>query len=514
MSLPAASPQPSKQPDKTEGEVVAEFLAECVCNPLLWLLGVFPWGSGDLKPSKNDPKPGPDTWQIGILQKIAAGHYSTEDALRIAVASGHGPGKSALIAWIILWFMTTKPHCNGIVTANTGAQLSGKTWREVGVWLNRMREPYRRDLVCTATKLYHASYERTWFIAAVEWSERNPEAFAGLHAKHVIVLFDEASAIHKDIWETTEGAMTTPHALWIVFGNPTKNTGQFFECFHKMRHRWERVQVDSRSAKMTNKSQLRKWELDYGEDSDFFRVRVKGVFPRAGATQFIGTQVVRDAIERGRALGQLEPWDKHPALFGALIFGGDVGWFGDDASCLWFRRGNYARRLQRHYGKSTQHVAGYFAEEIDRYDPEACFIDANGVGAGVYDRLTALNYSKVFKVTSGNAQEEEKYHNLRAEMWGNMRDWLKDGGCIYCEPDDEQQIVDDISGPEYYPDNKNRIQLEAKEDMKSRGLSSPDNGDGIGLTWGGPVMAREYEDEETEDRYGRGGKGGGSWASA
>src|SRR5207342_2270793 len=129
---------------------------------------------------------------------------------------------------------------------------------------------------------------------AVPWRADRPEAFAGTHEQHVLILMDEASAIADLIWETTEGAMTTPGALWLAFGNPTRSSGRFKECFAggRFAHRWQTTQVDSRTAKMADQAQIEQWLTDYGEDSDFVRVRVKGLFPRQAVGQFIGEDLI------------------------------------------------------------------------------------------------------------------------------------------------------------------------------------------------------------------------------
>ena len=239
----------------------------------------------------------PDAWQEEQLNRIRdALEQDVLAVIREAVSSGHGIGKSALVAWIILWAMSTRPHLAGIVTANTEAQLRTKTWRELSVWHKRCVHHYWFHW--TATRFYQVQHSETWFISAIPWSESRPEAFAGLHAEHVLILYDEASAIPDAIWEVSEGAMTTPRAMWFCYGNPTRNTGRFRECFGKFKHRWNHTQIDSRTCKMANQEQLSQWVDDYGEDSDFVRVRVKGEFPRAGNLQFIPSDHVAEARSR------------------------------------------------------------------------------------------------------------------------------------------------------------------------------------------------------------------------
>ena len=245
---------------------------------------VFPWGQAGT-PLANET--GPDTWQCDVMGEIRSAllagdsaDKALQTAIQIAVSSGHGIGKTGFVAWIILWFMSTREFPQVVVTANTKTQLTTKTWRELSKW---HKLAINRDWFdWTATKFAHVLYPEVWFAAAIPWTEHNSEAFAGTHEKHVLVVFDEASAIADKIWEVTEGAMTTPGAMWLAFGNPTQTTGRFAQCFGKFKHRWATRQIDSRTAKMANKAQIQKWIDDYGEDHDFVRVRVRGVFPRAG----------------------------------------------------------------------------------------------------------------------------------------------------------------------------------------------------------------------------------------
>ena len=198
-----------------------DFAASCVDDPLRFVLAAFPWGEpGTLLAHET----GPDTWQMAVLEEMRVHIQTSTVAFRKAVASGHGVGKSALTSWIILWFLATHPHPQAVVTANTGTQLNTKTWRELAKWLQLSL--YAETFAWTATKCYHRQHPATWFVAAVPWRADRPEAFAGTHEKHVLVIKDEASAIDDIIWENVEGAMTTPSAFWLAFANPTRNSGR------------------------------------------------------------------------------------------------------------------------------------------------------------------------------------------------------------------------------------------------------------------------------------------------
>ena len=444
---------------------LASEIGECFADPLRFVHFVFEWGEGELA-----GHPGPDPIQTEILRTVRDSASNTDEAFRLAVASGHGIGKTALVAWLILWFVSTRVKCAGVVTANTRDQLTSKTWRELALW--HRRAIHRHWFRWTATKFCQADNPDAWFVSAIPWSSERSEAFAGLHARDVLVIYDEASAIDEAIWEVSEGAMTTPGAMWFVFGNPTRNTGRFRECFGRYRHRWTTRQIDSRRSRFANQAQVSQWIEDYGEDSDFVRVRVRGLFPRAGTDQFISQATVEVAAAR------------REAGFGPRILGVDVARFGDDETVLVLRNGAKVEWLRRSRGLDLMQTAARVADAIGEEKPHAVMIDGVGVGGGVVDRLRQLGF-RVHDINGGGqALDERRYVNLRAEMWSKMRDWLNDRGSI---PDDDQSLAADLTGPQYGFDIRNRLQLEKKQDMKARGLSSPDAGDALALTFARPV---------------------------
>lgn len=462
--------------------LMAEDMAAFFADPLGFVRYAFPWGEGELAGHN-----GPDEWQAALLRDIGAGAASADKAARFATASGHGVGKSALVAWIILWAMSTRPHLAGAVTANTSAQLSDKTWRELALW--HKRAVNRHWFRWTSARFHQVDHPDTWFVAAIPWNRERPEAFAGLHAEHVLMIFDEASAIDDAIWETAEGAMTTQGALWCVFGNPTRNSGAFHACFHRMRHRWNPRQIDARDAKMANRAQLDQWIDDYGDNSDFVRVRVRGLFPNAGVNQLIPSEAVEAAARR----------DPPPESYrhAPLVMGVDVARFGDDQSVIALRQGLKAFPLQKFRGLDLMNLAGVVAERIEETDPAVCFVDMTGLGAGVVDRLHQLGYRRrVIGVDfGGRAARPELHANKRAEMWCALADWLKKNAPAI--PDD-LELLTDLTAPEYgFTGDKGQIILERKADMKKRGLASPDCGDALALTFAQPARASARPRPET-----------------
>lgn len=468
---------------------LADDIGGFTADPLGFVLYNWPWGVAGT-PLANEV--GPEDWQRDVLNDVGAGVLSPQEAIRVAVASGHGIGKSALVAWLIIWGVATCPDARGVVTANTDTQLRTKTWAELTKW-------HRMGLVAswftvTATAIYSAdpAHEKTWRIDAVPWSVSNPEAFAGLHnqGRRVLVVFDEASTIADPIWETAEGAMTDADTeiVWVAFGNPTRNTGRFAECFPGKRfaHRWQARQIDSRTVRRANKAQADAWVADYGEDSDFVRVRVRGVFPRGGSLQFIPGDTVQAARKREPVTLETDP----------LVLGVDVARFGDDECVIYFRKGRDGRRAPiRKRGLDTMAFAGLIAQVADEEKPAAIFVDVGGVGGGVVDRLLQLNIPGVVGINFGGAAESRivrkegavadgpLYANKRAEMWGTAKEWLATGGAIH----DDAELEAQLTGVEYGFNAHNEIQLERKEDMKKRGLASPDIADGLALTFALPV---------------------------
>lgn len=489
----------SKVRDEDAGDDLLGAVSRFVDDPLGFVLVSFPWGEAGTPLADEE---GPDLWQAKVLHEISERLKlggDAQEAIRIAVASGHGIGKTALVAWVIIWFIATRANPQIVVTANTKNQLEGKTWRELAKWHKlSMVEGW---FVWTATKFYHKAAPDTWFASAVPWTKERAEAFAGTHEKHVLLIFDEASAIADEIWDVAEGALTTAGAMQICFGNPTRNTGRFRECWRRFRHRWFTLQVDSRTAKKANQAQIRAWIEDYGEDSDFARIRIKGQFPRAASTQFIDSDTVEDAAsrflrrleeKRERAAGRnvvvhgLDIEEDVANRRAPLLMAVDVARFGGDESVIGLRRGDLFLIHKRYREVDTQQLAGYVAEAIGAYSPDAVFIDGVGVGAGVVDALRSRGF-EVIEVNGGlKALDDRHYFNRRAEMWDRMRKWLRAGGLI----EDDQALKDDLTAPEYGFDMKNRWQLETKDDMRARGVPSPDSADALSMTFFSDVALR------------------------
>jgi len=467
-------------------------------DPLGYVLYAFPWGEGELVGHL-----GPRMWQREILvtmgEKLKAGR-DLGCVIQEAIASGHGIGKSALVAWIVLWALSTFEDTKAVVTANTEPQLRTKTWPELLKWHRLAINSHWFEPNAMSLHAKSPGHEKTWRADALPWSEHNPEAFAGLHnqGRRILLVFDEASAISDRIYEVAEGALTDEKTeiIWLCFGNPTRNTGRFRECFGRFAHRWGHKQIDSRTVEGTNRAQLDKLVADYGEDHDIVRVRIKGQFPRAGSMQFISSEYADAARKR-------EP---NPTMYDPRIVGVDVARYGDDESVIYLRHGNDAKTTPpvRLRGVDTMTLAGKVAEFAQRNRVDMIFVDETGVGAGVVDRLRQLN-CKVIGVNNGSSPDnqavgDEKVANKGAECWAKMRLWLKETGSI----DDSTDLQGQLEGREYGYNSNNEIVLERKDDMKKRGLASPDLADALALTFAYPVLSLTREQALQPAGYGDG----------
>jgi hypothetical protein len=452
-------------------------------SPLNFVALVFPWG---VKGTPLENFKGPRKWQREVLQDIATHIEQNKgrldfDVMQAAISSGRGIGKSALVSWITIWMLSTRIGSTTVISANSD-------WFEVSAtrvmpakWLTELVE---RDL---------KKGTRYWGVEGRLWSAENPDAFAGVHNYDgVLVIFDEASGIDDAIWAVTGGFFTenTPNRFWLAFSNPRRNTGYFYEAFNSKRAFWQTRVVDARTVEGTDKAVYERIIQEYGPDSSQAHVEVYGMFPSAGDDQFISSLIVDEAMAR----------EKYKDLSAPIIIGVDPARFGADATVIAVRQGRDIVNITRYRGDDTMTVVGYVIDAIDEYKPALVVIDEGGLGAGIVDRLKEQRY-KIKGVNFGNkAKNPVMYGNMRAQMWGEMREWLKSASI----PTD-RFLKTDLISPKMKPDSRGTIFLESKKEMKARGLASPDAADAICVTFAFPVAHREYT--EPTRRYNAQGDG-------
>lgn len=466
--------------DELEDEL-AEIAASCADDPLAFAEVAYPWDEGELK-----GKHGPREWQREALGDIRD-HLNSPNRyqpLLLARASGHGIGKSAFISMVTDWACSTHVDSRIVITANTETQLRTKTWPEISKWRRLSLFSHWFKTTATSISSLDPKHTASWRADAVPWSDTNTEAFAGLHneGKLILLIFDEASNISDKVWEVAEGALTDENTIiiWIVFGNPTRNTGRFRECFRKFKHRWNHKQIDARAVEGTNKVQHQKWIDDWGEDSDFVRVRVRGMFPRASALQLIPTDWVASAMKRQAAYHMKD----------ALVIGIDIARGGEDNNVVWFRRGMDAKSIKPVVipGSETRDTTKFVTKVctlVMEHKPDGVFVDSTGVGGPVADSLRKLLPGvPIIDVNFASAAPKEKYTNMRTYMWWEMREAIRAGLALDFDPAMEEELT----SPEYYHDSKDRIALEKKDDIKKRLGMSPDRADALALTFAMPML--------------------------
>lgn len=451
-------------------------MSRFIYDPLGHVMYSYPWGKGELAGFD-----GPEPWQKDILiqvgkeaKKRAFDGKTPVSPILMAVASGHGIGKSALTAWLVNWILDTRPLSKGTVTANTSPQLEGKTWAEIAKWRRRsiMAPYYDVSTGKGNMKMIRKGYKDSWFCKAETCREENSESFAGQHAITAtsFYIFDEASAVPDKIWEVAEGGLTDGEPMWFSFGNPTRNSGRFHKCFHALKHRWLHRQIDSRTVSLTNKDLIDQWAKDYGEDSDFFKVRVRGVFPSMSAKQFISGKDIDAA--RGK---HLRP-DQYN--FAPKILTLDPAWDGDDELVIGLRQG-LAFKILKTMEKNDNdvHIANILAAIEDEERADAVIVDA-GYGTGIVSAAKTMGRNWHLVWFSGESPDIGCL-NMRAHMANQAKLWFKAGGAI---PDDEQ-LYNELMALETVPRLDGKIQLEAKKDYKKRVGFSPNRMDALCLSF-------------------------------
>jgi len=467
-------------------------LSECYGYPEDYAKAAFPWGEKDGPLEHNTLR----EWQFGYLRELgeeirARGFDGIEpvDPILDSTSSGHGIGKSALTGILTKFIHDTRPHSSGIVTANTSTQLKTRTWAELGKWHRMSLTRHRSDYYASRgnMSLVNVWYPESWRVDAFTCREENSEAFAGNHANSAtpFYIFDEASAIPAKIWEVAYGGLTDGEPMWLCFGNGTRNSGTFYETHNRNRDMWRHRTISSMDVEGTNHKLLQSWIDAWGWDSDFVKVRVRGLFPNSSSLQFIDTDLVEHCMGVNRGFELRDP----------LIYGVDVARFGDDSSVIVKRRGRKVLPIDEVYqkGRTTQLVAR-IAAMARQEQPDAIFVDGGGVGGGVIDLLTELNVANVIEINGASKPTGRECANMRAQCWWNMReDGLANGHDF--PPDEDLRA--DLTQMEFgYRISDNRILLERKDDAKKRGIHSPDRGDAVALTYALPVGLRAASSRE------------------
>jgi len=473
-----------------ELDQLADLAAAARYDPLLWAETAWEWGQGDLK--------GKDIrfWQAEIMDEIAEHLQNPETRytpLKISVASGHGIGKSAEMGMVSNWAMSCHRGARVVITANTEGQLRTKTSPEVAKWFSTSVSAPLFDIDTLSIKAKQETKDMAWSMDFTPWSEHNTEAFAGLHneGRIIVLLMDEASGIAAKIWEVAEGALTDENTIliWIAFGNPTQNKGEFRNCFkHTIGNDWKTKQIDSRTVEGTNKEYLDGLVRKYGEDSDRIKVRVRGMFPSSSSRQMIPTHVVDAAYGRH--------YPKSSYDFAPVILTCDPAWTGSDDLVIAKRQGLVFEILDVIPKNDNDiEIATKIARYEDKYDADAVFIDL-GYGTGIAS--AGKTWGRSWELINFGAKSPEPgFADMRAFMYNAAQTWMEEGGSI--PPDNG--LYEELLSIETLPDNNGIVRLKSKEQMREDdNTASPNKADGLALSFARPVVKKRQTDRDAELR--------------
>lgn len=421
----------------------------------------------------------PDEWQRNVLYDLANHPF-------VSVRSGQGVGKTSLEAVSVIWYLCCRPNPKVVCTAPTRQQLNDVLWAEIAKWLNS--SVVKNFLKWTKTKVYMIGNEERWFATAR--TATKPENMQGFHEDYMLFVVDEASGVADDIMEAILGTLSGYENKLLMCGNPTRTSGVFYDSHHKDRVDYKTHKVSSYDSPRANKDNIERLIRKYGEESDVVRVRVFGEFPKAEPDTFIHLEKVESATMREVYVD--ENGNRNIPEDAPLEIGVDVARYGDDETVIIPRIGKYVPSIYTYNKQSTMETAGNVIkiarEVMIEFGRSSCVIkiDDDGVGGGVTDRLREIVYEEGLYIdvidchNGAKAESDEKYFNWGSESWATLRDYLHDGDIQI--PNDED-LVGQLTTRKYRVTSKGKIQLESKEEMKKRGLRSPDRADALVLAF-------------------------------
>lgn len=403
---------------------------------------------------------------------------------RVAVRSGHGTGKTFVVACLVLWWLYGK-RGRVITTAPTWNHVEGVLWAEI----HSLRKRARTPLPAISDGLTALSVDPRDKWDATGLSTNTPSAFQGYHHPRLLVVVDEAPGVseqvHLEISTLTMGGAAN---VTVMIGNPTVTSGTFYEAF-KNQNVWYcfRISCFEHPNVVADKElipgavtreKIEEWRGMWGENHPFWFSRVLGDFPKTSNKGIIPLGSVESAIneeERQKALVAAEA-ERIPRLGGL-----DVARYGENECVLTIRRGDAVETIIPWHHKAITETCGLAVQYIKEYGLKALIVDASGIGAGVVDVL--LEQGQPVYAYNGGARAftPSSYTNRRTEMWWHLRQrfehkrlWLPDAHTC-------RKLIGDLVSPEYEVNSSGRIKAETKEQLLARGVKSPDYADSLVL---------------------------------
>ena len=413
---------------------------------------------------------------------------------KIAIKSGHGVGKSGLFPYVGYWLLFCRIPVKVVITAPTKHQLYDIAWPEFAILKRYMLPEFAEQLSWIGDKISLKGAEDECFIIPRTSRKEVPEALQGLHGENIALLIDEASGVHDQMFIVGEGMLTTESTYVVAASNPTRRKGWFFNLFNKDRafqeKYWALKTISCLESSLVTKEYIQYMKDKYGEDSDTYRVRVLGEFPKIDADSYINEEIVRNSVNREI---EAQPFYE--------IWGLDVARKGNNKTVLTRRNG---RKLIEQIVWSKLDTMQICGRVVDLYDearesnniPNSINIDIIGVGSGVYDRLSELGLPVVAVHSGSESSSKDTHLNYRMDLWADMRDWFEGVASI---PEDDELIDQICSVPAMFS-SSGKMRMATKDELITLGVTSPDKADSLMLTFADRDMVRDSLVEEVKEQ--------------
>jgi len=420
----------------------------------------------------------PDEWQCELLQSVA-----DPKIRRVSCRSGHGVGKSSAVAMAAIWHVLMRVPSKTVVTAPTSAQLFDACFAEMKNIAKRLKPPFNELLEIKSDRIELKSAPESTFISCRTSRQEQPEALAGVHSPSTLLLADESSGIPESVFEAASGSMSGIHATTVLTGNPTRNTGFFYDTHNRLKENWHTMHVSCVDSNRVSEDFINDMKNRYGEDSPAYHVRVLGNFPPSESDTVVPVSLIDHAMKNDVKIHEDT----------VSIWALDVARQGNDSSVLCKRQGPVIHPLTVWNNLDLMQLTGAVKAEYDAVSsskkPVEIIVDSVGLGAGVLDRLRELGLPARGLNVSERSVQRETYINLRAELWFKCKAWLE--GMDVKIPHDDR-LWAELAAPRYHFTSSGKIQVESKEAMKKRGINSPDRADAVCLSLANEMTTMAY----------------------
>ena len=418
----------------------------------------------------------PDAWQLEALQVFPHNN-------RLAMKACKGPGKTAILAWLILNFMTTRPNPKIGATSITGDNLSTNLWPEIALWMGKS-EFCRSTFRWTKTRVEHKAHGSTWFAVARTWpksgnAEEQANALAGLHGDYCMFVLDESGGIPQAVMVTAEAVLASGIETKVIqAGNPTHTTGPLYRACTVDRALWYVITItgDPDDPKRSPRIKLewaREQIASYGRDNPWVMVNVLGQFPPSSINALLGVEEVEAAMKRAPR--------EDVYVWAQKRLGVDVARFGDDRTVIFPRQGLMSWKPVIMRNARTTDIAARVMLAENRFGNGGevlTFVDDTGHwGHGVIDNLIAAGRTPIGLNYSGKAIDP-RYKNRRVEFWLKGAEAIRAGAALPMLP----EMVPELTEPTYTFVNGVFV-LEEKDQVKARIGKSPDLADAYMQTY-------------------------------